>query len=311
MNEIRKVLVAGAGAIGSVLAFTIQKNSPKTVSLLAGDERLKRYTKEGFIINGEKCTFSLTDAESNSEPDLIIIACKFHHLSSVIADLQNHIGRGTLILSLLNGISSEEILASAFGKERIPLAMILGTDAGHSENITTFSKSGTIFFGDPQNNQNPALWSPSIQAIAHFFDKTHVSYQVPENMLNRLWFKFMMNVGLNQITAILHQPYKILKSASRIPEAAELFEAAMREVILIAKTAKISLDENDIAEIYRIIDTLADEGKTSMCQDVEAGRKTEVELFSLTIMQLGKKHSIPVPVNTIFFNLLRSIEKSF
>lgn len=311
MNEIRKVLVAGAGAIGSVVASTIQKISPNTVTLLAGGERLERYTKEGFIINGETCIFPLTDVQSSSEPDLIIIACKFHHLSTVISDLHNHIGKNTLILSLLNGISSESIIGSAFGLERIPLAMIVGTDAGHSGNVTTFSKPGTIFFGDPQNSQMRDLWSPRIQTIANFFDKTHVNYQVPQNMLNRLWFKFMMNVGLNQITAILRQPYKIFKSASRIPEAAELFEAAMSEVILIAKAEKISLGEKDITEIYHIIDTLADEGKTSMCQDVEAGRKTEVELFALTIMQLGKKHSIPVPINTMFYNLLRSIEKSF
>lgn len=311
MKEIKKVLIAGAGSIGSMVASTIQKNSPNTVSILAGGERLERYKTQGFIINNEKCSLSLTDVNSHTDPDLVIIACKFHHLSSVISDLKNHIGNDTLILSLLNGISSEEIIGAAFGEYRIPLAMIVGTDAGHKGNITTYSKLGTIFFGDSKNSLEPHLWSPRIQAISNFFDKTHIAYEVPQNMLNRLWFKFMMNVGLNQITAILRQPYKFLKSSSRIPETAELFDAAMNEVVLIANAENILLNDQDITEIYRIIDSLADEGKTSMCQDVEAGRKTEVELFSLTVMQLGKKHGIPVPVNTILFRMLRSIEESF
>ena len=269
------------------------------------------YHKDGFIINGEKCSFALTDVQSHSNPDLIIIACKFHHLSTVITDLQNHVGQDTLIVSLLNGISSEDIIEEAFGAKRIPLAMIIGTDAGQNGNITTFTKPGTIFFGDPQNNSHRNLWSPRVQTIANFFETAHISYEVPENMLNRLWFKFMMNVGLNQLTAILRQPYKILKSKSRIPEAAALFEAAMKEVIHIAHALKITLEEHDITEIYRVIDTLADEGKTSMCQDIEARRKTEVELFSLTIMKLGEKHGIEVPINTMFYQMLRSIEQSF
>ena len=310
MKEISSVLIAGAGSIGSMIAWQLFKKNPASVSILAGGERLERYRSYGFSVNDELCHFPLTYVESHSEPDLVIIACKAHHLQQVLVDLKSHIGSETLILSLLNGISSEKIIGDAYGQERIPYAMIIGTDAGHHGNATTFTKTGVIYFGDGEM-QTPDGQSGRIQSIADFFYRMGISYQVPDNMLNRLWYKYMLNVGINQVTAILRRPYRILKKGTLVPEAAELLESAMREVMAVASAEGITLTDGDIEEIYRTIDTLADEGKTSMHQDVEAGRKTEVELFSGTMIELGKKHNIPVPVNRMFFKMLKAIESSY
>jgi len=308
MKQISSALIVGGGAIGSMVAAQISAKEPDAVSLLAGGERLARYRERGFEINGKECRFHLTDVESAGESDLVIVACKFHHLERVIADLKNHVGKDTLILSLLNGISSEEIIGSAFGDRRIPYAMILGTDAGHEANRTSFSKTGTIFFGDARNGPDK---SERVQSIADFFDRVGIAYSVPEDMLNRLWFKFMMNVGINQVTAVLRRPYRIFKKNTLIREAAELLDSAMREVMIVAAAEGISLTEADIETVHKTIDGLSDGGKTSMCQDVEAGRKTEVELFGGTMVALGERHGIPVPVNAMLYRMLTVIEKSY
>lgn len=308
MGEIREVLVAGAGAIGSMVAWEIEERLPGAVSLLAGGERLERYGREGFVINGEPRRFALRDAAGKSEPDLVIVACKAHQLSRVIDDLSSHIGPETLILSLLNGITSERVIGEAFGDWRIPESMIVGTDAGHGGNATSFSKTGTIFFGDPQNAAERSEWSPRVRAIADFFDRAGIAYNVPRDMKNRLWYKFMLNVAVNQVTAITRQPYRLIQSATIAAETREILDAAMREVIAIARAEGVALTEKDIASVYATMDALSPEGKTSMCQDVEAGRKTEVEIFSGTVIELGKKRGIPVPVNETLFRLLRAIE---
>lgn len=306
MHQINTVLIAGAGAIGSMVAWQLYNHNPQSVSLLARDERLARYQRDGFVINGAPCRFQLTDATGNSNPDLVIIACKFHHLDDLLSDLGNHIGPDTLILSLLNGISSEERIAAAFGIQRIPYAMIIGADAGYSGNRTTYTNPGIIYFGDARNS---LPWSLRVAAIADFFKHSGIAYTVPENMLNRLWFKFMLNVGVNQITAICRKPYRILQSATSAPETMQLLDNAMREVINVAAAEGITLTGADIESVHRTMDILGPEGKTSMCQDVEAGRKTEVELFSGTVMELGRKHGIPVPVNTVLYRLLKTVEE--
>jgi 2-dehydropantoate 2-reductase len=310
MKKISSVLVAGAGAIGSMVAWQIFRKEPASLSVLAGGDRLERYRRDGFVINGEPCRFSLTDAASGSESDLVIIACKAHHLERVLADLANHIGPDTLILSLLNGISSEGIIARAYGDFRIPYAMIIGTDAGHAGNRTTFSTPGTIFFGEAENGKERGAWTDRIARIAEFFDRVGIAYTVPENMLNRLWYKFMLNVGVNQLTAITRTGYRAIKSRTATAEAMALLDEAMREVIAVAAAEGIALTEDDIQSVHRTMNLLSDGGKTSMCQDVEAGRKTEVELFSGTVLELARKHGIHAPVNETFWRLLKTIEPS-
>jgi len=311
MRDISTVLVAGSGAIGSMVASLIDDALPGSISILAGGERLARYREKGFIINGKQRFFPLVDVDSASKKDLIIIACKAHHLDQVLKDLSSHIGDGTLILSLLNGISSEEIAGKVYGKARLPFAMIVGTDAGRTDNVVTFTSTGTIFFGDALNSRDKNKWSPRVAPIAAFFDRAGIKYTVPENMLNRLWYKFMLNVATNQITAILRRPYRIIKKGTMTNETKELMDETMREVIAVAKAEGIILTGADMAEVYSTMDKLVDEGKTSMCQDVEAGRKTEVELFSGTMIALGKKWGIPVPVNALLYRMLKTIEASY
>jgi len=84
----------------------------------------------------------------------------------------------------------------------------------------------------------------------------------------------------------------------------------MREVIAVANAEGIDLNESDIESVYKIMNALSPSGYTSMCQDVLAGRKTEVEMFSLALMELAKKHNISVPVNETLYLQLRAIEAS-
>jgi 2-dehydropantoate 2-reductase len=115
----------------------------------------------------------------------------------------------------------------------------------------------------------------------------------------------MVNVGANQTSAVLRANYGTLKTS---PEARELMDSAMREVIAIARAMKVDLSEKDIEEWYKVLEPLNPEGKTSMFQDVEAGRKTEVEMFAGNVIELGKRCGVATPVNQRLFDELRRIE---
>jgi 2-dehydropantoate 2-reductase len=305
-EEIRSLLVVGAGAIGVSVAGAVDASDPSAVSILAGSERLRRYRQEGFILNGVRRNFALVSPADRSEPDLIIVAVKSHQLERAVEDMRGHVGPSTVILSLLNGITSEDTLSAAFGREKVLYAMILGIDAVREGNSTRFSGTGKIHFGDASNV--PGSWSDRVSSVARFFQRTGVSHVVPENMIRSLWYKFMINVGINQVSAVLRAPYGVFQF---IPEAKEVMESAMRETVALSKSMGTGLQSADVTAWYDTLSLLAADGKTSMLQDVEAGRKTEVEVFGGRMIELGESAGLTVPVNRMLFKLIRAIERGY
>lgn len=305
-HPIRSVLVVGAGAVGAAVASLAARSPSAAVSVLAGGERAARYRREGFLLNGSRNDFRVVEPSERGEPDLVIVAVKTYQLPEAIADMRNHVGPGTLILSLLNGITSEESLSQAFGAERVPLAMILGIDAVREGNATRFSGAGTIHFGDTRNIRG--AWSERVTRIAEFFDSAGISWNVPEDMRRSLWYKFMVNVGINQASAVLRAPYGAFQ---RMADARELMESAMRETVALSRALGTGLVESDVGTWYDTLVKLSPDGKTSMLQDVEAARQTEVEAFAGTVMALAETAAVAVPVNRTLFRLIRAIERAY
>lgn len=310
MGEIRSALIVGAGAVGAAVGSILMKSGKASVSVLADASRIERFASEGFVLNGESIRFPLFPSgvapRAGEFPDLIILAVKNHHLAQAIADMAPYVGEGTLILSLLNGITSEDDLAAAFGRDKVPYAMILGIDAVRIGNATSFASAGKIHFGDARNPRG--AWSERVSRIASFFDRCGIGFVVPEDMIRSLWYKFMINVGINQASALLRADYGLFQ---RLPEARRVMEGAMREVIALSSALGTGLGESDIEAWTSSLPGFSPEAKTSMLQDVLARRKTEVEAFAGTVVELGAKAGVPTPVNELFFDMLRTIEQSY
>ena len=72
--------------------------------------------------------------------------------------------------------------------------------------------------------------------------------------------------------------------------------------------AGINLSGEDIEKFYKVLLDISPQGKTSMLQDIEAGRKTEVEMFAGKVIELGKQIDIPTPINQQLFDLIKKME---
>lgn len=303
MNEIKKVYLVGLGAIGGAYAGRIQENRPGCLHVVADRERAGRYGSSGIRINGAAAAFEYVfPDEVQEKADLLLIAVKQHHLLQTIEDIRKLVGPDTIILSLLNGISSEEIIGDTYGMDKMLYSFCVGTDSVRIGTEINYGNIGNIIFGDRDNSAA----SQKVKAVREFFDTAHVPYKVPDNILREQWWKFMMNVGINQVSAVLRAPY----GAFRKPGAArDLMFAASQEVLDIAVKADIALNKDDLERYAKIFDTLSPGGKTSMLQDVEAGRKTEVEIFAGTVIELGRKYDVATPVNHVLLKLIQALEQ--
>lgn len=139
------------GAIGCAYGSKLHDLAPENLRVIADGERIKRYREDGFIINGKPYSFNYVTPENETEPaDLVIIAVKFTQLPQAIRDIRNHVGEKTIILSLLNGISSEEMIAESYGTDKILYSLCNAIDANREGNSVDFTTYGIIYFGERQ-----------------------------------------------------------------------------------------------------------------------------------------------------------------
>lgn len=301
LNEIKTVHIIGLGAVGAMYGSILHDYDKNCVKVIIDSNRLTKY-EEGIVINKKHHNFDLhVPREGDQKAELIIIAVKGLNLNEAIDTIAPLVGSDTIILSLLNGITSEDTLSKVFGREKVLHGFCVALDSVRENDEVIFSNSGRIVFGEyyPEVKGKAAL-------VAELFSKAGINYTIPKDILKEIWWKFMLNVGINQTSAILRAPYGVYAS---IPEAQKLLTSACREVIPLAKKEGVSLTEDDIDEYIKITKGLSPSGKTSMQQDIEAGRKTEVESFALEVINLGKKHNIPTPINEMLYLMIRVLEQ--
>ena len=303
MKDIHKVAILGAGAMGAYFATRFFIAPGFSTSLIARGERGKRLENDGLIVNGKHYAVPVSQPDRVTEPaDLIIVALKHHHLPDAARDLKNLVGKNTAIISIMNGLDSEPYIGAIYGMDKMLYAVSVGIDALRDGNRVSYTKPGTHFFGEAVNH----TCSERVLAVQEAFDRAGIIYQTPPDMIRILWWKFMINVGMNQASAVIGAPYGVFQTS---PEARAVMESLMREVISLAKPAGVNLEEKDVEEWDKVLQDLSPDGKTSMLQDMEAGRKTEVEVFGGKVVALSKEYNIPAPVNETLLHIIQVMEK--
>lgn len=302
-REIKTVSIVGLGALGILFGHHLSKIMPRdNLRIIADQARVNRYNKDRIYCNNEECSFNFVLPDDKIGPsDLILFTVKNNNLDEAIEAVKNQVAPHTTIVSLLNGITSEDKIGRYYGMEKILYSVAQGMDAVKNNNNMTYEHMGIICFGDKE----PGYLSSKTKALAAFFDQHRVPYEIDHNMTRKLWTKFMLNVGVNQAVAVFGECYGNVQQDG---QPREIMIEAMREVIPLSKKEGLDLNEKDIDYWLKVIDSLSPRGKPSMRQDIEAGRATEVELFSGTVLKLGKKHGLPTPINHLLYQKIHALQ---
>ena len=303
MREIKNVVICGIGAVGSIYANLINKYDNNNLRILVDENRYEKYIKNPKVFNGEKLDLNyILPNATDFKADLIIIATKYDGLGDAVKNIKNFVKSDTIIMSLLNGITSEEIIANEYGWLHIPHAYFIGHSAMRSGNIITHDGIGYIVFGI----KNPQITNiEDKQILQNYFDKVGIAYKTPDDIYRSLWLKYLLNVSSNQLSAILRLTFGQMQNNKK---CRDFLTKVMLEIIKIAKACGVNNTETMIEEAFESFDKMIPEGKTSMLQDVESGRKTEAQMFSTTIIELGKKYNIPTPYNEFLKQMLDIID---
>jgi 2-dehydropantoate 2-reductase len=307
MKKISKVSIIGMGSLGILFGnFFINKMGKDAVTFIADKERIEKYKKNGTYCNGSKCDFNFENENSQTEPvELLIFAVKATALSKAMENAEKYVGYNTIILSLLNGITSEKIIGEKFGNEQVLSCVAQGMDAVKIENKFTYSNIGELCIGILDSEPEKL---PKLQKVMRLFDEIELPYTIEKDINHRLWSKWMLNVGVNQVVTINKGTYKTVQEEG---EAKETMKAAMREVIMIAECENINVTEKDLNSYVDLVDSLNPDGMPSMRQDGIAKRYSEVEYFSGTVIKEAEKYGIDVPVNRMMYNKIKKLENAY
>ena len=302
--KINKVSLIGLGAMGSFFAPKLNSYLGKeNFSVIAAGERAEKLKSKGITVNGSTHHFTIIDPQSQSGPsDLIIMAVKDTGLDQAISDMRNQVGANTQILCVMNGIGSEEQVAEAYGWDHV-LYSYMRVSIVMKDGVADYNPNfGSVHFGEAKNDR----LSERVKSIKELFDDCDIKSTIDQDMIYGMWFKFMCNIGENLTCAMFGIPF----GAFTVSEHANAIRhGAMSEVVEIANHLGVALGQKDIDRQEETIKNLPFFNKPSTLQDLENGKKTEIEMFAGKILKLGQELGVSTPTNWMLYHGIKIKEE--
>ena len=302
-TRIQTVGLIGLGALGVLFGERLLSGGAQLI-IIADEARAARCRREGVTCNGKPVTFDLVTPAQGRPVDLLIFATKAGGLSAAMETAAAFVGEKTLLLSVLNGVSSEEALSARFGAGRVLYCTAQGMDAVKVGPALTYEHAGQIVLGE----REPGPVTARVQAVADYLNAHGVKAESVEDMLRRQWGKLMLNVGVNQAVMVFEGDYGTVQRPGR---PREVMLGAMREAQAVAALEGYPISDAEFDAWVALVDSLSPAGKPSMRQDGEAHRRSEVELFAGEIVRRAQRHGLDVPVNRWLLDTVRAMEAAY
>lgn len=292
-NDSMKIAIVGAGAVGSYYGARLAKAGVPVI-LLARGATFQQLKDHDVIVKSYTGDFSarvpVTDSiKGLKRPATIILAVKCYDTDSVIEQIWPAVSKGTLLLSLQNGVENETKLARAFGAEKVAGAVCYIGAEVTAPGVVVHSARGSVAFGEMDGRP-----TDRIQKIYNAFAKAGIPSTLSQNILGDLWTKLAWNSAFNQVCAVARVT---VGQALDSPEHTSQMKEVMAEVMAVAKASGVKLDPQMIEKSLELSRNELRAVRPSMLQDLEKGRRLEHDAFGGFIMREGKRLGIPVPAN--------------
>lgn len=236
---------------------------------------------------------------TKDDPDFVIITVKAFDTDEAARLQLKAASLNTTVLSLQNGLGNTETLQRYLHRRLIIAGSTTEGVTRIAPGIVNHSGTGTTWIGEL--NGTPTQRCAVIQTI---FAESALRTVVSKNILGVLWLKAIVNSAINPISALTHSTnLELLK----VPDLLNACIRVVREGMMIAAANGISLPESPVSILREVLASTAS-NRSSMLQDIEAGRQTEIRHLNGELSQNGKKHGLSTPYNQLLMRLLLGLE---
>lgn len=295
---IKNVALLGAGAVGAYFIWGLSEKLGEHFCIIAKGERKERLERDGIIINGTTYHVPVKEPNAAGDIDLLIVACKHDALKPSLPDIKAVVGPNTTVISLLNGVTSEEIISSAIGMERI-LPSVMRISSVRKDREITFSPetTGGVFLGE-KDSKEP---SDRMIAIGELFQSAGIRCHFVEDIILTMWTKYASNIAQNLPQSILNVGFRAYTDSQHVNFiAAQLW----REVSLVANAKGVALSPD-----LKLFVGPGPNQRFSTLQDLDAKRHTEIEMFCGEMMRMAKELELSVPYCEYTYHLIKALEE--
>jgi 2-dehydropantoate 2-reductase len=302
-------IIGGTGAMGSILGGRLAQTGHNVTLIDVHEPSIAQINTNGLQITDKDGNTDTIQVEATSQPerigivDVAIVFVKCFHTEAAVKKALPCIGPNTTVLSLQNGWGNGPLISELLGPERVRLGVtyISGTSLG----IGQVKQAGNpiAFIGNPNGAPDPTL-----NELATAFNAFGLQTTVSDNIVRDIYSKLALNVCTLPTSGILQfQAHMLVEHDSM----EKLMAALLHEMVAVAKAQGVPLDFDERWTAITTVLKNAVGGKSSMYQDIEARRQTEIDVINGAIVSMGKKLGIATPYNDAMVWMVKSLQATF
>lgn len=309
-----KILVLGAGSIGSVFGGFLAKSGHEVI-LFGRDHCVIPINQGGLYIEGIWGEHHITRIRGYSDLikiarcegksfDLTLLTVKSYDTRNVVEHYLQTFGKSILTVSLQNGLGNLEIMSDLLGPDKIIGGrVIFGAELVAPARVRVTVYADKVLLGSLQGGVPPA----KVREISTLFDSSGIPTTVTDEIETALWGKVLYNAALNPLSCLLEVNY------GKLPEntqAKTIMEDIVRELFTLIQHKHISLPWEDAEEyashlLTRLIPPTRDHF-SSMLQDIRKGKETEIDALNGKVVALAEELGFDLPVNRTLTALVKA-----
>ena len=299
--KIQSVAILGAGAVGSYIIWGLSKKDNIRLGVIAEGDRARRLKESGCAINGAVYRPEVWTPQEAQGVDLLVVALKYGSLPGALESIKTAVGSNTVVMSLMNGVDSEELIAAQVGAEHLLYSFI--KVASHKEaDGYHFDPDATL--GVIYGERFAPFESERVKAVRELFTDSGVNFRVTEHIQEEMWSKFRLNVCNNLPQAILGAGVGCYEDSIHMNA---IREGLRQELEAIAQAKGIDLSKVSATSLHG--SAVKKNARFSTLQDLDAGRHTEIDMFSKALADMGKELGIATPYNEFTYHMIKALEE--
>lgn len=294
-------LIYGAGAVGSLIGARL--SSSHQVTLLARTQHARAIAKAGLSITETDGRSSVVQiraiddlAELTSTPDYVVVTAKAFDSDEIATQLSRF--AESYVVSLQNGLGNEESFARHHDKV---IAAVINQGAVLTGPGEIVHAGGELTLFGPYSE----MPTQACDQLVRIFVDCGVAARRVDNIADELWTKAIINSAVNPLSALTRKRSGELLDAGPLERT---IDAILAESISIAIACGAKVAGESLASDIRRILQATRTNKTSMLQDIERGRRTEIESMNGALARRARQKGIPAPVNQLMADLVRALE---